>query len=310
MNISYIPWALELGARIFTSCRVEKVVIEGGRAKSVRALTESGHEVEIIAGRGVFVAASTIQTPNILRRSGVRSPDLGEHFMCHPGVALAAVFDSPVRMDVGAAQGAESIHFRKTHRFKLETLSMPPELAAARFPGAGAELMKRLAQFPNVAVWAVQIRARAVGRVKMGWGGRDKIKYSLGEDDVRTSRVALGVIAKMMIDHGAREIWPGAHGLPPVAKDASIIKQLEEGPLDPRAYNFVATHLFGAARMGPDPRSSVVGLDFAVHGTEGLYVVDSSVFPSNIGVNPQHTIMAIARHAAVRVAAKPLAKVA
>lgn len=308
MNITYVPWALELGARIFTSCRVEKVVIAGGRAKSVLAKTESGHDVELVAGRGVIVAASTIQSPNILRRSGIRNDHLGEHFMTHPGVALAAVFDSPVRMDVGAAQGGESIHFRKTHRFKLETLSMPPELAAARFPGAGRELMGRLAQYPNVAVWAVQFRARTEGRVKMGWGGRDKILYSLKEDDVRISRVALGIIAKMMIDHGAKEIWPGAYGLPPVMKDASVIKALEEGPLDPRAYNYVATHLFGCARMAPDPRSGVVDLDCKVHGVEGLHVVDSSVFPSNIGVNPQHTIMAVARHVTTRIAAKPLAK--
>jgi len=43
-----------------------------------------------------------------------------------------------------------------------------------------------------------------------------------------------------------------------------------------------------------------------VHGTEGLYVVDSSVFPTNLGVNPQHTIMAMARLASQRLAAKLL----
>jgi len=310
MSLSYVPWALELGARIFTSCKVEKVIVQNGRAKSVRGKTESGHAFEIVAGRGIFVAASTIQTPNILRRSGVRSSELGEHFMAHPGVALAGVFDSPIKMDVGATQGAESIHFRKSHRFKLETLAMPPDLAVARFPGAGRALMKRLATYPNVGVWAVQIRARAQGRITTAWGGRDKVKYSVTEEDVRTTRVALGVLSKMMVEHGAKEVWPGVYGLPTATSDPGIIQKLEDGPLDPRAYNYVATHLFGAARMGPDPRSSVVGLDFQVHGAEGLYVVDSSVFPSNIGVNPQHTIMAMARLAATRVAAKPLAKVA
>jgi choline dehydrogenase-like flavoprotein len=33
-----------------------------------------------------------------------------------------------------------------------------------------------------------------------------------------------------------------------------------------------------------------------------LYVVDSSLFPTNMGVNPQHSIMAIARLAAMTVA--------
>ena len=62
-----------------------------------------------------------------------------------------------------------------------------------------------------------------------------------------------------------------------------------------RSYSFIATHLFGAARMGRDPSSSVVDRDFRVHGVDGLYVVDSSVFPTNLGVNPQHTIMAMSR---------------
>ena len=35
MNVSYVPWALALGARIFCSCRVERVRVEGGRATAV-----------------------------------------------------------------------------------------------------------------------------------------------------------------------------------------------------------------------------------------------------------------------------------
>ena len=55
------------------------------------------------------------------------------------------------------------------------------------------------------------------------------------------------------------------------------------------------THLFGTARMGSDPRASVVRPDFRHHHVDGLYVADSSVFPSNLGVNPQIAIMALAQ---------------
>ena len=48
-------------------------------------------------------------------------------------------------------------------------------------------------------------------------------------------------------------------------------------------------------------------LDFSTHAAKGLYVVDSSIFPTNLGVNPQHSIMGLARLCATRVAEKPLA---
>jgi choline dehydrogenase-like flavoprotein len=57
--------------------------------------------------------------------------------------------------------------------------------------------------------------------------------------------------------------------------------------------------------MGPDPRTSVVGPDFETHEASALYVVDSSVFPTNLGVNPQHSIMAMSRLAATRVVGDP-----
>jgi choline dehydrogenase-like flavoprotein len=47
-----------------------------------------------------------------------------------------------------------------------------------------------------------------------------------------------------------------------------------------------------------------VGTDFQTHELPGLYVIDSSVFPTNLGVNPQHTIMAAARLAVHRLMAR------
>ena len=53
-------------------------------------------------------------------------------------------------------------------------------------------------------------------------------------------------------------------------------------------------HLMGTARMGLDPKKSVVNQFGETHDLEGLYVVDSSVFVTSGGVNPASTLQAIA----------------
>jgi choline dehydrogenase-like flavoprotein len=308
MNVSYVPWALALGARIYCSCRVERVVVDEGRASGVIAFGQRdecrarrGRRVHLHARGGVLVAASTVQTPNLLRRSGLRAPAIGEHFQCHPGFGLAGVFDSPVDMSFGATQGAESVHLRRTERIKLETLSMPPELAVVRFPGIGHELMDRLRVFANLAVWAVVVRAEAEGTVRPGWRGRAKVKLTLNPTDVERTRKGTALLARMMFEAGAREVWPGVFGIPSVIRSMDEVRRIEEVPPDPRLFNTITTHLFGAARMGIDPSKAVVGLDFQSHEARALYVVDSSVFPTNLGVNPQHSIMAMARLAATGI---------
>ena len=302
MSVSYVPWALATGnARIFCSCRVERVEVSGDRAVGVTARAGS-RRVTLRARRGVFVAASTVQTPNILRRSGLRARAIGQHFQSHPGIGAGGFFDHPIRMNFGATQGAESIDFRKTDRFKLETIGMPPELAAARVPGIGAELTRRLASFANVAVWVANMRMTAQGTVDTQWDGRDRVTFTPNADDMRSSKKALVILGHMLLDAGAREVWPGVYGSKSVMTTHDEVESLVDATSDPRAYHFIATHLFGAARLGPDPRTSAVGLDFETHEARGLYVVDSSVFPTNLGVNPQHSIMALARMAAMQVA--------
>ena len=70
---------------------------------------------------------------------------------------------------------------------------------------------------------------------------------------------------------------------------------VEEAPLDPRRYIAVLSHLFGGCVMGQDEQNSVTDGLGRVHGTQGLVVADASVIPTNLGVNPQHTIMALAQ---------------
>jgi choline dehydrogenase-like flavoprotein len=211
-------------------------------------------------------------------------------------------------MSFGATQGAEMIHLRRTERIKLETISMPPELGAVRIPGIGQELMRRMGDFPNLAVWAVVIRAEAEGTVKPGLGGRDKVKLTLTHADVERARKGTAMLARLMFEAGAREVWPGIFGIPSVSRSIDEVRLIEEVPPEPRLFSMITTHLFGAARMGTDPRASVVGTDFQAHEARGLYVVDSSVFPTNLGVNPQHSIMAMARLAATRIAEAALAE--
>jgi choline dehydrogenase-like flavoprotein len=94
---------------------------------------------------------------------------------------------------------------------------------------------------------------------------------------------------------GARAVLPGIHGMP-YALSRDELPLLENAPLDPRAYVAVLSHLFGGCVMGKDPARSVCDERGRVHGVSGLYIADASAIPTNLGVNPQHTIMSLARH--------------
>lgn len=62
----------------------------------------------------------------------------------------------------------------------------------------------------------------------------------------------------------------------------------------------VTAHVLGGAVMGADADSGVVDHRHEVFGHPGLYVVDASVIPANLGVNPSLTITALAERFAVQ----------
>ena len=56
-------------------------------------------------------------------------------------------------------------------------------------------------------------------------------------------------------------------------------------------------HILGGARIAENIDKGVVSKNLEVFGYKGLYVIDGSVIPSNLGVNPSLTITAIAEYA-------------
>jgi choline dehydrogenase-like flavoprotein len=60
-------------------------------------------------------------------------------------------------------------------------------------------------------------------------------------------------------------------------------------------------HLMGTARMGNDPAASVVNAWGRSHDVRNLFIVDGSIFITSAGVNPTHTIQALALYIADQI---------
>ena len=311
MDVSYVPRAMADGARVHSSCRVDRVVFEGRRAVAVRGArlgadgkTKVG-TFEVRARVAVVVSASAIWTPVLLQNSGFRHLLLGERFQAHPGAAFVGRFDEPVHMGFGASQGYEVP--MRDRGFKLEALGLPPEMLAARLPGAGREWASRVQDLGRYVQWGGQVRMEAMGRVRARWLGGSRgvsIRYEPTERDVARLHEALVLTGRMMLAAGAKELHPGVAGFPDTITTHEELDAFARMKLHRSQAHLVASHLFGTACASRDPRAGVVGDDLAAHGAEGLYVMDASVFPTNLGVNPQHSIMAVVWRAAERLAAR------
>jgi choline dehydrogenase-like flavoprotein len=213
--------------------------------------------------------------------------------MAHPGVSVTGLFPEPVYNHLGATQGHEVTGLRR-EGIKVEALGFDLSILASRVPGVGRDLVRNLERLAHYAVWGAALKARARGTVR-GVGGRAFVRYALTQDDVRLARRGARILADLLLAAGAQEVYPSLPGVPAVVRTPREAEAIErDGPSEARAYAMTMTHLFGTARMGSDAASSVVGLDFQHREARRLYVADSSVFPSNTGVNPQVAIMAVA----------------
>lgn len=303
---SWVPEVLERGGTLLSCAPADHVLFDGDRAIGVTGRFEHprtrarGAAFVARARRAVVVAASATHTPLLLRRSGLRHQALGRGFRAHPGAGALGFYDEVVDMHHGATQGWSSLAWRDRH-MKLETLSLPLEMLAARMPGGGTALMQRLARSRHVSHVALGLRAEAVGRVLAGPGGRPLVRYRLTRTDLERMREGVHLCARVHVEAGATHVMPGLPGLPPELPAADVDRILT-APLRSTAFLCILSHLFGGATLGDDPSRSVCDAQGRVRDTRGLVVACAAAIPTTLGVNPQHTIMGLARMRAEEIA--------
>lgn len=292
------------GAAVASSIEVTRIMLERGRAIGVEGRSAAGGRVRVLANRAVVLAASAIQSPVLLLRSGLDHGPVGRHFQCHPGVSISGRFAEPIRMWEGATQGHEVIGLRR-ERLKFEALGFDLAVLASRLPGVGRAFAKNVHEIAHHVDWGVAVRAETEGRVR-SFRGRPLVCFTPGDRDVARFRRGLRVMGEMMLAAGAQHVASGVRGVKATMSSVEELVELEQqGPSSASAYLGAITHMFGTCRMGSDPQRSVVRPDFRHHGVDRLYVADSSVFRSNLGVNPQIPIMAIATLCGRRIVDHP-----
>ena len=91
MSETYLPRAVAAGARMLAGHRVDRLVLDGGRATRGRWSRRPTAGRARSTPRHVVVCGGAIQTPALLQRSGLRHR-IGRSLAVHPTVKLAARF--------------------------------------------------------------------------------------------------------------------------------------------------------------------------------------------------------------------------
>lgn len=297
MNVSYVPRALSAGARLYTRCRVDRIWMEGGRARGVRGTRldsrgQSEGTFEMRAPR-VVVAAGAMLTPGLLARSGLahRGSCIGRHLRIHPATRVLARFDQPVHAWEGVPQSYQ-IHEFESEGIFLQGMWVPPELQAPEVPGIGRAHKERMAAYAQMASFGALISDTSSGRV-LHWGGQPLVWYRMNRSDAQRLLRGISMVARLFFAAGAREVYSGVRQQP-VLVSMEAAEALEHQRVRAADLDLMAFHPMGTARMGSHPMRSAVDPSGRLRRVSGVWVADASLFPTSTRVNPQLTIMALA----------------
>ncbi|MEU4896264.1 GMC family oxidoreductase [Streptomyces sp. NPDC044780] len=301
-DLTHWPAAVAKGVRLLTEARVSRILMSGnGLATGAEFVCPDG-SWHVVRADVVILAANAVGTPRILLNSASpRYPDglanssglVGRRLMVHPFANVTGYFDDDVegwRGHVGAKITCFEFYESDTDRgfVRGAKWSLAP---------TGGPLNAALPIRAGDAVWGAahheHVR-RHLGRT-ISWGifGEDlpdetnrvtvdaaltdssgipapKITYSVSENSRR--------LLDFHIDRATESLQTA--GAYDVAMESLM--------------RYSGWHLLGTARMGTDPRTSVVDQYGRCHDIPNLYIMDGSVFVTSGGVNPTSTIAALA----------------
>lgn len=308
MHISYLPLAQRAGMRIFVRSRVDRILTSDGRAAGVVATLMDERDQPrgtlTVEAPVVVVAAGTIHTPVVLKRSGLTgaSGQAGRNLRIHPALGVGGAYAEQIDSWKGTLQPYFVDELFDSHDVMLETTAPVPALAAAALPGIGHAATNMLPGMRHIASIGLYVSDTSAGRVRLLPRSREPIiTYQLNQVDFRKLLRGLRLAAEIHLEAGAMMALVGLPGLAGVGSKKDLNK-ITEGDWSPNDVRPTAFHPMGTARMGPKGKG-VVNSWGEHHDVANLYVADGSIFPTCVAVNPQVSIMAFATRIAERIAA-------
>lgn len=299
MNVTYVPDALAAGATLYTGTRAVKVQTEGGRAAGL--LCEMGPDRTPLHVRAdaVVVSAGTIYTPPFLQANGLRSPHIGRNLSIHPATKIFAFMPEVVRGHEGVPQGL-MIDDLAAEGIMFEGIFVTPDYASIGFPSFGPKFTECMEKYEHLACFGFMVEDASQGIVKRGIDGRPLILYALGQKEIARIRKGMEVLCRLFFKAGAEAVFPPLSRIPELRAESDC-DRLRDVKIIPEDLELSAFHPLGTCRMGADRLHGALDPDLESWEMDQLFVVDGSVFPSSLGVNPQLTIMAFATRAAERI---------
>jgi len=321
MLVTLIPDAVERGMDVYANASARRLLVEGRKVRGVEAqILEPTRDAPTgvtltVRAKTVAVCGGAINSPALLLRSGLTGAgNVGKRLFLHPVVIMSALMEEPVEAWAGAPQSAYSRHFIdrgpvRTGYF-LEVPPLYPMIAATVLPGFGVPHLKLMARLPYTQV-TIAITTDGFlpgdlgGTVRLGnpKERRVHIDYPIRPFQWEAFRDACQVMARVQFAGGAREVV-SLHASPVRLRPGDDVERLlAAAPWEPGKVRVATAHQMGGCCMGKDAERSVVDSSLRYHGLDNLFVVDGSVLPTSLGVNPQETIYGMARLRAPDVAA-------
>ncbi|KAG1355454.1 Long-chain-alcohol oxidase FAO4A [Cocos nucifera] len=315
---------------ILPGCRAVRVLHRdrGGRRRKVATgvlfESESG-ETFIVESKVTVVACGALNTPVLLKRSGLRNPYIGKHLHLHPVVMVWGYFpeSGSRRPDyreeekrsyeggIMTAMSTVAANWGTTgYGAVIQTPALHPGMFSVVTPWtSGADFKDRMTRFPRTAHVFALARDRGSGTVD----GEGNISYRMERGDEESLKNGVEKMLWIMAGAGAEEVGTQhCKGERFEVKRASarewerFVREASRRVVGRLTTPVCSAHQMGSCRMGVEATTSAVDERGETWEVEGLFVADASVFPTALGVNPMVTVQAIAyctAHSIAQVAA-------
>lgn len=298
MSETMIPRALAAGCRLMSDTRVQRLHVKGRVARAASAIvSEGGQERQVqIRFQRVWVCAGAVQTPRLLRKSGFTS-QVGDSLTMNPMIRVAARFPGRVNVPALGVPVVQIEEFKPAMTLGCSYSAVPH--LAMWLDGTAAERAAMLEDWERMAVFYVKVSGKGRGTVR-SWPIFDEalVRQPVTTVDLQALGEGLCRLSQALFAGGAQTIYnplPGGDNLTSAAEAERF-----RGALTPANASVSAIHLHSTCPMGTKPGFSATDSYGRLHQADNVQVNDSSLLPASPGVNPQGTIMAIARRNVAR----------